>query len=207
MVEICSGREQPTPPMTRNKMKFFLVLGLICLSACTYNAQVVRLDPILPEQSAVQSTATKNVWLQTRDMRPSKEIGHRSDNPDAAITSDPDAGVVLKSKVAQILQAKGLRAVDSEVPDSLTLTVDLKELSYTVFTEDQTRKVKIRAILKVVAQKGPEHLEKSFETSQERKIPFEPVAKSNEEWINETFSDVLKELAGDERLFSFLAAN
>jgi uncharacterized lipoprotein YajG len=185
--------------------KFFLSLGLIGLSACAYNAQVVRLDPLLPEQSAAPSTAMKNIWLRIRDMRPSKEIGHRSDNPDATITSDPDAGDVLKSKVAQILQAKGWRAVDSEVPDSLTLAVDLKELSYTVFTEDQTRKVKIRAILKIVAQKGPERLEKSFEANQERKIPFEPVAKSNEEWINDTFSDVLKEFAGDERLFTFLA--
>jgi uncharacterized lipoprotein YajG len=187
--------------------KSLLTLGLLCLSACTYNAQVVRLDPVLPGLSGGPNTGAKNIWLRTQDLRLSKEIGRRAANPDAMITTDPDAGVVLKSKVAQILQAKGLRAVDSEVPDSLTLSVDLKELSYTVFTEDQTRKVKIRAILKVVAQKGPEHLEKSFEANQERKIPFEPVAKSNEEWINETFSDVLKEFAGDEKLFSFLAAN
>jgi len=177
------------------------------LSACTYNAQVVRLDPVLPELSAGQTETAKNVWLQIQDERPSKEIGRRSANPNAAITTDRDAGDVLKSKVVQILQAKGLRAVDSEVPDSLALTVDLEELSYRVFTEDQTRKVKIRAILKIVAQKGSERLEKSLEANQERKIPFEPVAKSNEEWINETFSDVLKEFAGDEKLFSFLAAN
>jgi len=184
--------------------KFFLTLGLICLGACTYNAQVVRLDPVLPKLSGDQTAPAKNVWLQTRDMRPSKEIGHRAAHPDATITTDPDAGVVLKAKMAQILQAKGLRAVDSEVPNSLSLAVDLTELSYAVFTEAQTRKVKIRAILKIVAQKGPERLEKSFEASQERKIPFEPVARSNEEWINETFSDVLKEFASDERLFLFL---
>src|SRR5258706_10994986 len=134
--------------------KFFLTLGLICLSACTYNAQVVRLDPVLPELSPRQSTATKNIWLRTQDVRPTKEIGRRPANHDATITSDPDAGDVLKSKVTQILQTKGLRAVDTEAPDSLTLAVDLKELSYTVFTEAQTRKVKIRAILKILAKKG-----------------------------------------------------
>ena len=186
--------------------KFYLALGLICLSACAYNAQVVRLDPLVPAMTE-QNSSSKNIWLRTRDLRPSKEIGHRPANPEATITTDPDAGVVLKAKVAQILQAKGLRAVDSEVPDSLTLSVDLTELSYAVFTEAQARKVKIRAVLKISAQKGPEHLEKSFEASQERKIPFEPVAKSNEEWINETFADVLKEFASDERLFKLLVSN
>jgi len=185
--------------------ELFLAVVLVCLSACTYNAQVVRLDPVVPELSAGQAASTKNIWLQTQDVRLYKEIGHRPGNPGAAITTDPAAGVVLKSKVAQILQAKGFRAVDSEVPDSLTLTVDLTELSYTVINEaGQSPQVKIRAVLKVVAQKGPDRLEKSFEANQERKIPFEPVAKSNEEWINETFSDVLKAFATDERLFTFL---
>jgi uncharacterized lipoprotein YajG len=188
--------------------KIFLIIGLIGLGACTYNAQVVRLNPDVPALSTGQSPATtKNVWLLMQDTRPSKEIGHRPASPDAVITTDPDAGDVLKVKTAEILAAKGYRAVDSAAPHTLTLAVELKELSYTAFTESQARKVKIRAILKITAQNGREHLEKSFEANQERKIPFEPVAKSNEEWINETFSDVLIEFAGDERVFSFLAAN
>ncbi len=188
--------------------KTFLAFGLMGLSACVYNAQVVRLNPEVPELSAAQrSAATKNVWLRTLDTRSSKEIGRRPGNADAAITTDPDAGEVLKAKAAEILRAQGFRAIDSAAPNTPTLAVELKEFSYRVFTESQARKVKIRAVLKITAQNDLQHLEKSFEANQERQIPFEPVAKSNEEWINETFSDVLKEFAGDEKIFSFLAAH
>ena len=148
--------------MSTTKPTYLLILGLMTVNACTYNAQVVRLDPALPELSAGQGGGIKNVRLQTQDLRPSKDLGRRAGNPDAVITADPDAGDVLRSKVVEILRAKGLRAVDSDASDALTLAVDLKELSYTVYTEAQARKLKIRASLKVVAQKGPERLEISF---------------------------------------------
>jgi uncharacterized lipoprotein YajG len=185
-----------------------LVIGLFFLGACSYQAQVVKLDPTLPALKTEQiAPGDRVLLLRTKDARSSTEIGRRDGDAKAAITTNQDIAELLKTKIGEILTAKGIQAEDTGLADSMpVLTVELTELSYQPFMDAKTSKVRIQAVLKILALKGPSRFERSFRATQERKTPFEPVAKSNEDWINETLSDVLAEFAKDEKTFSFLAS-
>jgi uncharacterized lipoprotein YajG len=185
-----------------------LALAGICLVACAYEAQVVRLDPIIPDvKPEATSSSNMNVSIRVRDARLYKVIGHRASGDQASITTDQDVGALIKEKIAVVLEKKGFRIAPSENSMTPLLSLELDELSYTVLTDSETRKVKIQVVLKVVEQKDSDRLEKTFQANQERKIPFEPVAKTNEEWINETLSDTLQEFADDDKVFAFLTTN
>jgi len=178
------------------------------LSSCAIQPQVIRLNP-LPAQanpSAAANTASHEVVLVTRDARASQEIGRRTSGSSAvaAITTDSDIGALLMTQMTEILKAKGFRAVPAGTPDVPTLELQLKELSYVAFDASGERKVKVQVVLETFIKNETKSYRTSFQAQQERKIVFEPVAKTNEEWINEAFANALKELANDTQVYSYL---
>jgi uncharacterized lipoprotein YajG len=178
----------------------------LLFSGCAYRSQVVTLDPNLGPLPKSATTQWEIIVL-ARDGRSTQEIGRRmgGSNQEVPITAGPNVAEVLKGHVAQIVESKGFRVTDSAVNNPRVLEVELTELSYATVTEGGERKVKIQAGLKTIARNvGTQAKEKIYTARQERRVLMEPVAKSNEEWINETLSDVLKHLAADASLFAFL---
>jgi uncharacterized lipoprotein YajG len=178
------------------------------LTSCTYQAQVIHLNPAPSKADTIAAANDMGteIILTTHDARSSQEIGHRASgsNHETPITTDTDIAALLQSQMTDILKAKGVRVLSSGPSTDPTLDVQLKELSYVTFDASGQRKVKIQALLETIITSGPKTFRKTFKTQQERQIVFEPVAKSNEEWINETFSDALKEVANDSQLYSNL---
>ncbi len=180
----------------------------VTLSSCAYPPQVIRLNPAPPKGDAAAATIAANheVVLVTRDARSSQEIGRRSSGTrdEAAITTDTDIAALLQTQMTEILKAKGFRVLPAGPSNVPTLEVQLKELSYSAFNVSGERKVKIQVVLETFIKNGPQTFRKTFQAQQERKVVLEPVAKSNEEWINETFADAINEVANDSRIYSYL---
>jgi hypothetical protein len=59
--------------------------------------------------------------------------------------------------------------------------------------------------LKAVASKNGKTYEKMYRTEKEERVVIVPTADTNEKWINEALSDVLKQLLYDDGLTIFLA--
>lgn len=180
------------------------VLPVLFLGSCAYKAQVVHLTPNISAPTSMASGP--EVVLRARDARANPQIGMRAagSRDEAPISTDQDLAGLLREKTGHILHGWGYRADPTVVSGPRSLEIELTELSYNTVTEAGERRVKIRAVLKASAQNGRAGLNKSFEAAEERRILVEPVAKSNEEWINETFTRALTELATDQRLRDFL---
>lgn len=184
------------------------LLSLLLLSSCAYQAQQIRLVPNIPALNTPMRIAPMGheVIIRTRDARLEKVIGMRNAGyrDQAPITAENEVGSLLKEKSVEILNAWDYRATGETPGVTRSLLVELQELSYQAVTENGERKVKIRALLTAVAQNGKDSLKKTYDSTQERQVVVEPIAKSNDEWINETFSKALSEFAADARLKDFL---
>ncbi len=192
-----------------NVFRRTLVTGLlmsVTISACVVRSQVIRLNP--PTVSTVGGNGGNigEVVLSARDTRPSPVIGRRATGSRdvAAITTDTDIASLLQMEMSRILKEKGFRVLSTGASTVPTLEIQLKELSYSTFDVSGKRKVKIQAVLETLIKYGPKDFRKSFQAQQERQVVFEPVAKSNEEWINETLADAFKEVTNDLRIYSYL---
>ncbi len=183
-------------------------MAALTFGACAYRAQVIRLNPMLSEvvKDAEPSAAARDVVIVTQDARPIREIGRRAGaTPEVAtITTDTDVAKLLEERMMNILAAKGFRAVLLGPATVPSLRVALTELSYASYDQGGARKIKVQAVLEATTKNKNTTYRKSFQANQERKIVVEPVAKSNEEWINETFTDALQQLINDEKIYSSL---
>jgi uncharacterized lipoprotein YajG len=184
------------------------LLMIATLSSCAYQAQVIRLNPAPPkaDATAAANAGDHEVILITRDARSSQEIGRRAggSREETAITTDTDIAALLQTEMTKVLKGKGYRALSAGPSTVPTLEVALKELSYLAFDAAGERKVKIQVRFETFIRNGPKSFRNTFQSQQERKILFEPVAKSNEEWINETFADAFQQIANDSRIYSYL---
>ena len=184
------------------------IMGVLVfvLAACAYQSQVVRLAPVTGAVAGAD-LSRGDIALRVRDNRSTSVIGKRASGSmsEANISTGPDVVDSLQKAVIEILQSKGLRIVDSDNPSSRKLDVELHELKYESLSIKAEQKVRVVARLWLYARNGTQKLEKSYEASQERKIIIEPIAKSNEEWINETLSDAFKQMAKDPKLDAFFS--
>jgi uncharacterized lipoprotein YajG len=181
---------------------------LAVLGGCAYQSQVIHLNPAVPNVDTTASIPAnrREVLLVTRDARSFLEIGRRAEGSrtESAITTDSDIAVVLRSKVTEILEAKGFRVASARASAIPTLEVELRELSYRQLTEAGKRKVTVQVVLGTSVKNGAKAYRNNVRADQEQKILLEPVAKTNENWINETFAAALEALAKDRKLFSTL---
>lgn len=194
--------------MNTSKSPVFLGVLIATLCACAYRPQVISINPIptLSTLDPVADNTRHDVILTTSDGRSSQEIGRRwrGTPKEATITTRSNISSILQSEMSELLRAKGYRAVDSGEATLPSLDLQLKELTYETFHVGNQRKLKIQAVLETSIKNGSKTYRNTFRAEQERKIIFEPVAKSNEEWINETLADAFKEIAKEPKIYSYL---
>lgn len=188
------------------KRSLLFVSMSIALSSCAYPPQVIRLHPAPPKVQAAAAAADREVYLTTGDARPSSKIGQRAQGSghEAAITTDTDIAALLRTQMMEILKAKGYRVVPTASSDVSTLDVQLRELSYASFESAGERKVKVQVVLEALIKNGLKTYRNTYQARQERQILLEPVARSNEEWINEAFTLALDQVANDPQLYAVL---
>lgn len=196
-------------PMKTSPLSISIVAAFLLLSSCAYRAQVLRLNPTLTQADS-NSTPVANgeVVLATEDARMEKEIGRRSGGTtsEAAITTDTDVAAMLREQMTSILRAKGYQVSEVGLDTLPKLTVQLSRLSYVTTTEKGKRMLRIHAeLVALIKSRGYEYRQ-TFEAQQERQIVMEPIARSNEEWINEVLAAALKEIATDSKLYSRLSS-
>ena len=182
---------------------FFVLPAALLWSGCAVNSQTVRLNPTLDTSSASPLKASGTAALRVIDQRPRQEIGRRSREPGsgATITTDQNLAELIRSKVSEALLARGLQTVPFEAIVPRSLTIGLQQLDYTIVGSSVT----IQAALTAALVNGPRRLDQTYSAQREQRILLTPVAKTNEEWINEVLSDVLNKLCADAKLLAFLS--
>lgn len=187
--------------------KLFVVLaGLVLLCGCAFTRQQANLSPTL---NVVSSDVGKNVTVGVRviDERPSKSLGRRGTDYGAAaeITEAQDLAVVVQQQVIDGLRKRGFNPVDYGEGKDPRLTVEVRLLEYSTSQGFWTGGVHIKGVLKAVAVRAGNNYERMYRTEKEERVVFVPTAKTNEQWINDVLTDVLRQLLEDAELFRFLA--
>ncbi len=110
----------------------------------------------------------------------------------------------MQKEIIEGLKKKGFTAVDDTSASSTKLSVEVRLLEYSTSQGFWTGGVNIKGALKAVASKNGKSYEKMYRTDKEERVVVVPTAQTNEKWINDALSEVLKQLLDDNGLTLFL---
>ncbi len=185
-----------------------LALSFVCLmvTGCAFNAQKATLNPTL--NVALSSTGNGGqIGLKVDDERPSSSLGHRGNAYGAAaeITTDQDLAALIREKVASGLTKEGYQVINYPQSSGARLTLELRDLKYSTSTGFWTGGVDVDGALKAIGSNGDSTYEKLYRTDKKNRVVVVPTAETNEQWLNEALSDLLRQVFDDPELSAFLA--
>jgi len=181
-----------------------MLLG-IAASSSAGEPQVVVLLPHLtgpPGKIAVPRT----VELTVRDNRDSKIIGSRGGVfiSNFVINSEDDISPGLSELLSQELERQGYAVIAPGTGGELTLSVEIKDLTYamegTVVTE-----VKLSAAVEAICTKGGDTLSSRYRTNHTEEFAFAPDQAKNSELINMVLGKSLDQMLADSELRDFMS--
>lgn len=182
-----------------------ITLTVLLLAGCTQTPQQVWLAPTVHVQASFEGNGT-TIAVNVVDGRPSKSLGYFGKTRDASseITTAQDITAVVAQEILTGMRNKGFVVVDGKSKGDAKLTVEVRLLDYSTAPDTLTGSVNIKSALRVVAAKNGKYLEKTYRADNEKRVVVVPSAATNEQWINEAFSDVLRQLFADSQLSLFL---
>ncbi len=178
----------------------------LLLAGCAHTPQQVRLAPIVNVSPSVVDQGIR-VTLGVLDGRPSRTLGHYGaiNDPSTEITTSQDIAAIVKQEIIVGMRKKGFVVSNENVDGEVKLTVAVKLLEYSTAQGGLTDGVNIKSALKVVAIKNNKQLEKMYRIDNTERVLVAPSAETNERWINDALSDVLRQFLDDKELSNFLA--
>jgi len=185
-----------------------IVLGMFCaLSAgCAFNPQQAKIAPSLQVATTTEGKGV-TVALRVVDERESKSLGNRGAafGKAAKITSAEDIASVVQDNVRQGLINKGFTVVAYDAAAPVSLTIEVRALSYETSTGFWTGGVEVKSALKAIGVRDTKTYEKMYRSDDEKRVVVVPTAGKNEEWINTALTDVLRQVFDDLGLIRHLA--
>lgn len=179
------------------------------LSSCALQSQTVRVNPALPRLAASEKIGSRGISVALRvvDERPNPVMGHRGTGQGSGVAIQTDANLTsdIEKHVSQALTAQGFTPILFASEESRTMTVQIRQTQYLTLPSTEKTDIRIEVVLGVLLTNGKSKYEKSYKATREQQIMITPVAKTNEEWINEAFGDALDRLCTDSALFTSLA--
>ncbi len=122
----------------------------------------------------------------------------------AEITSTQEIAEIVQRELKSGLEKKGFAVVDFAPSTDPKLTVEVRLLEYSTSTGFWTGGVHIKGSLKAVAMRTGQTYEKMYRSEKEERVVVVPTAETNEKWINDALSEVLRQLFDDTGLMRFL---
>ena len=178
---------------------------LLASAGCAFNPQTANITPTV---SVMSSSDGKGVSVAVRvsDERPSKSLGRRGTGYGAAaeITAAQNIAAVVQKEIVAGLNKKGFAAMDGEGKANARLSVEVRLLEYSTSQGFWTGGVNVKGALKAVATRNGQTYEKMYRTDKEERVVVVPTAETNEKWINDALSEVLRQLLDDSGLVMFL---
>jgi uncharacterized lipoprotein YajG len=112
---------------------------------------------------------------------------------------------VVHTQVRDGLIKKGFAVVAYDPAAPVSMTVELRALSYQTSTGFFTGGVEVKSALKVIGSRNSKLYEKMYRSDDEKRVVIVPTAGKNEEWINTALTDVLRQIFDDLGLIRHLA--
>lgn len=188
-------------------MKRILLVALILLSGCAFNAQTVNLHPtVLSTHSSTGQGVT--VAVHVVDERASQSLGRRGGAVGAAaeITTNSNVAAIVSEKVTRALQDNGFTVLGSTAQGNASLTVEVRLLKYSTSVGFWTGGIQIEATLEARAEKSGKSFEQMYRVKNEQRVVVVPTADKNAKWINTALGDVITKLVTDQNLLIFLGS-
>ena len=182
------------------------VAGLIALTGCAFQAQKATLAPtvtVAPDTIGEGVT----VGLRVVDERAEKTLGRRGTayGAAAAITTDQDLAALIHEKVRDGLIRKGFAVADGGVNGGPNLMLELRAFEYSTAQGFWTGGVNINGAIKAIAERPGDKYEHMYRADSEHRVVVVPTAGTNNEWMNTTLSELLRQVFDDVGLLRFLA--
>ena len=183
-----------------------VIVALLVSGGCAFKPQKANIAPTVSVMASSEGNGVA-VAVRVSDERPSKTLGRRGTAYGAAaeITAAQDIAVVVQKEIIDGLKKKGFTTVDGNGTSNTKLSVEVRLLEYSTSVGFWTGGVNIKGALKAVAGKNGKVYEKMYRTDKEERVVVVPTAETNEEWINDALSEVLRQLLDDKELMMFLA--
>ncbi len=185
-----------------------LALSFVCLifTGCAFNAQKATFNPIVNVASSNAGKGSQ-VGLKVDDERPSSSLGHRGNAYGAAaeITTDQDLAALIREKIASGLTKEGYQVVNYLQSSGARLTLELRDLKYSTSTGFWTGGVDVDGAIKAIGTNGSDTYEKLYRTDKKSRVVVVPTAGTNEQWLNEALSDLLRQVFEDPELAALLS--
>jgi len=183
-----------------------LVMVCAAMSACAFNPQQAKIAPALKVATTTEGKGV-SVALRVLDERDSKSIGNRGSayGKAAKITTAEDVAAIVHSQIHEGLTNKGFNVVPFDAGAPVTLSVEIRALSYDTSVGFWTGGVEVKSALKASAKRGTLEYDKLYRSDEEKRVAVVPTAAKNEEWINAALTDVLNQMFNDLGLMRHLA--
>jgi uncharacterized lipoprotein YajG len=183
-------------------------MACAALSACAFAPQQAKIAPTVQVAATTEGKGV-SVALRVVDERDSKSIGNRGSayGKAAKITSTDDVSAIVHNQIRDGLINKGFNVVPFDASAPVTLSVEIRALSYDTSVGFWTGGVEIKSALKAIGKRGTSEYEKLYRSDEEKRVAVVPTAAKNEEWINASLTDVLTQLFNDTGLMRHLTGN
>lgn len=185
-------------------LRYVLLAVMTLVVACAHSPVQIDVDP---ELTVEESQAGSDAALQFKvvDQRSTKAIGSRGGVYDesALITASNDVAAAMAEDLVEGFKKTGFTLSD-EAPT--TVTVVLRELSFTTPNKNYVSDVEVTAVVAVKASRENLNYESNYNTTTRHRFVTPPGEKKTAEVMNAVLSQSLSRLFADQKMMSFLSA-
>lgn len=177
-----------------------LLFVTLFLGGCINNQTIVISPNVMGPHTAEGKGVT--VGLAVLDQRPTSVIGERAGY--ANITTTSDVVAVTRSRVASVLRDRGFTVSNRGANDPVHLTVQVQKLQFSSRKGFAVFEFTVQASVRVVATRSGTSYKKVYVYSDVSHSMAAHHAGTNAQLINAALSNVLTQLADDQKLVNFL---
>lgn len=179
-----------------------LLFVAMFLGGCINNQTIVIRPNVMGPNTAEGKGIT--VGLAVLDQRPTSVIGERAGY--ANITTNSDIVAIIRSRVASVLQDRGFTVLSGDANSPIHLTVQIRKLQFSSRKGFAVFETTIQASVRVVATRSGSSYKKMYLHKDVSHNMTAHGTSTNAQLINAALSNVLTQLADDQKLINFLTA-
>lgn len=180
-----------------------LLLSVLSLSACAFQKQAIRLQPVVNVPQS-EIGAGKLTMISVVDERPRVTLGTRGvGGMGEQLTVEGDLGRIVQSAIAEGLQRQGFN-IDGPLENQLR--VEIRSLDYSVNSGFWAGKLNVEFLLKGVCVKnGARPYEQIYRGEYRTNVQVAQGAEANNSYVNDAVNSAINALLGDRQLMQCLA--
>ena len=195
----------------KNTLRGVLIIIITLLTSACLSPQAISIHPKLNDSEIKLQRIGEDalIRLRSKDARAQKIFGTRGGiyGKTAEIRPSNDIAEAINNEAKRLLIELGFAPHLATKPageKDKSLQFIVEEFSYTPSTSWIT-KVKIKCVLKVIANNHGKSLNNTYDWETEIKLPFSPTAEHNETYMNEALNATMKLAFSDLKLLTFIA--